>query len=199
MNHLEQHLETLKKTVYVEPKFPWHESIIDSAFEQFVKKGSFKNVLDVGFGTGYSLEKFKKLGIDPIGITLENSELQCALLLKYDVHLMDMANLDFEDGKFDLVWCRHALEHSPMPMIALMEFYRVLGKSGHLYVEVPADNVTHIENPNHFSVFSDGAWQALFRKAELTLLHRGQFTVVHPNGKQKWHDIYWQYWLRRDD
>ncbi len=199
MERFKQHLETLRKTVYSEPKFPWHESIIDSAFDQFVKNGSFKTALDVGFGTGYSLEKFKKLGIKPIGITLDSNELQCALLLKYDVHLMDMAFLDFDDEYFDLVWCRHTLEHSPMPMIALMEFNRVLGKSGYLYIEVPADNVMHIENPNHFSVLSDGAWQALFRKAKFTLLHRGQFTVVHPNGKQKWHDIYNQYWLRKDD
>ena len=199
MERIRQHLETLRKTVYSEPKFPWHENIIDSAFDQFIKPDSFENVLDVGFGTGYSLEKFKKFGINPIGITLDNSELQCALLLKYDVHMMDMANLDFDDGKFDLVWCRHTLEHSSMPMIALMEFHRVLGKSGHLYIEVPADNVMHIENPNHFSIFSDGAWQALFRKAAFTLLHRGQFTVAHPNGKQKWYDMYYQYWLRRND
>lgn len=197
MERVRQHLKTLKKTVYSEPKFPWHESIIDSAFEQFVNKGSFKCVLDVGFGTGYSLEKFKKIGINPIGITLDQGELTYALNLKYDAQLMDMANLDFDDDYFDLVWCRHTLEHSPMPLIALMEFGRVLQKSGKLYIEVPSDNVIHIENPNHFSVFSDGAWQALFRKAEFTLLHRGQFSVIHPNGKQRWHDVYWQYWLRK--
>jgi ubiquinone/menaquinone biosynthesis C-methylase UbiE len=197
LKRLKQHLETLNKTVYSEPKFPWHESIIDSAFEQFVNHVSFKKVLDVGFGTGYSLEKFRKLGIDPIGITLDNNELQCALLLKYNVFLMDMADLDFDDGSFELVWCRHTLEHSVMPLIALMEFNRVLESTGYLYVEVPTDNVMHVENPNHYSLFNDSAWQALFRKAGFNLVNRGQVVVKHPNGKQVWHDFYWSYWLRK--
>ena len=200
MKHLQQHLDTLKKDVYSEPKFDWHETMMDLAFEQFIKPGGFKSALDVGFGTGYSLEKFRKLGIDPVGITLDNNELQCALLLKYDAHLMDMADLDFDDKRFDLVWCRHSLEHSVMPMIALMEFHRVLSDKGYLYVEVPADNVAHIENANHYSMFSDGAWQGLFRKAGFKLYLRGQFCSGMLN-KQKlisFHDIYWQYWLRKE-
>lgn len=195
---IEQHLETLKKSVYAEPKFAWHESVMDSAFDQFVKDSSFKTVLDVGFGTGYSLEKFRKLGINPIGITLDNTEFQNALLLKYDVRMMDMSELDFDDDYFDLIWCRHTLEHSAMPMISLMEFHRVLENGGYLYIEVPTDNIMHIENPNHYSLFSNATWLALFRKAKFTILHHGQFMVKHPNGNQFWHDIYLQYWLRKD-
>ncbi len=190
----QQHLETLSKTVYREPKIDYHEKIMDSAFDAFVKNGSFKDVLDVGFGTGYSLEKFKKLGINPIGITLDNNELQGALLLHYDVRLMDMAFLEFEDKKFDLVWCRHAIEHSAMPMIALMEFKRVLKDGGHLYLEMPSDNVVHLDNANHYSLFSDTAWQSLFNKVGFRLLFRGQFSIT----MKSFTDIYWQYWLKNE-
>ena len=189
------HLEELKKTVYEEPKIAYHEQLIDSAFDTFIKTGSFTNVLDVGFGTGYSLEKFKKLGITPTGITLDANELQRALLLKYDVHLMDMAFLDFEDKTFDLVWCRHTLEHSVMPMIALMEFKRVLKDGGYLYVEVPQDESVHTDNPNHYSMLSDRSWQALMRKTGMKMLFRGQW-VIH---MENWVDIYWNYWLRKDE
>lgn len=193
------HLETLRKSVYREPRFDYHEKMIDSAMGHFVKTGSFNSVLDVGFGTGYSLDKFKELGIKATGITLDNEERQAAIFVGHDVHLMDMAFLDFADDSFDLVWCRHALEHTVLPIIALMEFWRVLKTGGNLYVEVPADNVVHLENPNHYSLFSDGVWQALFRKVGFFLMFRGQFAVkVSGEGQNDGYtDIYWQYWLKK--
>lgn len=189
-----QHLETIRKTVYREPQLDYHEKLIDSAFKQFVEKGSFKDVLDVGFGTGYSLNKFKELGINTKGITLDEDERKAQNFLSHDVQLMDMAFLDFEDQSFDLVWCRHALEHSVMPMIALMEFNRVLRPGGYLYVEVPQDESVHADNPNHYSMLSDRSWQSLMRRTGLKLLFRGQWTI-HLEG---WIDLYWFYWLHKE-
>jgi SAM-dependent methyltransferase len=192
--HLRQHLESLRKTVYREPQLDYHERLIDSAFDTFVKKGSFTNALDVGFGTGYSLNKFKECGIKATGITLDDEERKAQHFLGHDVHLMDMALMDFEDKTFDLVWCRHALEHSVMPMISLMEFHRVLKDGGNLYIEVPQDESVHVDNPNHYSMFSDRSWQALIRKAGFKLLYRGQW-VIHLDG---WIDLYWNYWLQKN-
>jgi len=188
-----KHLEDLRKTVYREPCIDYHERLIDSAFDAFVKKGSFKDVLDVGFGTGYSLGKFKELGINAKGITLDEDERKEQHFL-YDVQLMDMAFLDFEDKSFDLVWCRHTLEHSVMPMIALSEFNRVLRDGGYLYVEVPQDDSGHVDNPNHYSMLSDRAWQSLMRRTGFKLLYRGQWTI-HLDG---WIDLYWNYWLVKE-
>jgi len=192
--HFRQHLEILRKTVYREPQLDYHERLIDSAFDTFVKKGSFINVLDIGFGTGYSLNKFKELGIKATGITLDEDERKGAAFTGHNVHLMDMAFLDFEDKIFDLVWCRHALEHSIMPVIALMEFYRVLKDGGYLYVEVPQDESVHVDNANHYSMFSDRSWQSLMRKTGFKLLYRGQW-VIHLDG---WIDLYWNYWLKKE-
>jgi len=189
-----KHLEDLRKTVYKEPTFDYHERLIDSAFDSFVKKGSFTNILDVGFGTGYSLGKFKELGINVKGITLDEDEWKDQNFLGYDVQLMDMAFLDFEDKTFDLVWCRHTLEHSVMPIIALMEFNRVLKDGGYLYIEVPQDESVHVDNPNHYSMLSDRAWQSLIRRTGLKLLYRGQW-VIHLEG---WIDLYWTYWLKKE-
>lgn len=196
---LEKHLEKLGKSVYREPTLDWHEKLIDNSFRHFVESGSFKNVLDVGIGTGYALKKFKDLGIKATGITLNKEEAQAQNFIGNDVRLMDMNFLDFGDGEFDLVWCRHSLEHSVMPLIALMEFNRVLNKEGSLYVEVPSDNIIHMENKNHYSLFSDEAWQALFRKAGYFLMFRGQFAVKikRCENNDGYMDIFWQYWLRK--
>lgn len=196
---LEKHLEKLGKSVYREPTFDWHEKLIDNSFRHFVESGSFKNVLDVGIGTGYALKKFKDLGIKATGITLNKEEAQAQTFIGNDVMVMDMNFLDFDDAQFDLVWCRHSLEHSVMPLIALMEFNRVLKPEGFLYVEVPSDNIVHMENCNHYSLFSDAAWQALFRKAGYFLMFRGQFAVKikRCENNDGYMDIFWQYWLRK--
>lgn len=192
-----KHLETLKKTVYTEPQYSYHEKMTDSVFKQLIEPSSFKDVLDVGFGTGYALDKFKTLGIKTTGITLDEEERKAANFL-HDVRLMDMAFLEFEDESFDLVWCRHAIEHSPMPMIVLMEFKRVLRKGGHLYIEVPSSNSIHIENANHYSMLNDEAWQSLFRKVGLQLIFRGQMCAMIGSDRGVSADIYWQYWLLKD-
>lgn len=189
-DRLTGYLESVKNTVYVEPKIGYHENLIDTAFKAYVEKGSFKKVLDVGFGTGYSLNKFKELGMSITGITMCEDELNP----EHDTRLMDMHFLDFEDNSFDLVWCRHVLEHSVMPFIALLEFKRVLKEGSYIYIEVPQDEAVHVDNPNHYSMLSDRSWQSLMRKAGLRLLNRGQF-VIHLDG---WTDIYWNYWLKKE-
>ncbi len=188
---LETYLNEIQKTVYVEPEFDYHHKISEGLVNQVTDK--FKDILDVGFGQGYSLKKFKERGFNVKGITLSEQEYRDFEIQGYDVHIMDMSFLDFDDESFDLVWCRHALEHSVMPFISLKEFRRVLRRGGVLFVEVPSDNVAQIKNPNHYSLFSDHAWQELFEKAGFDLTHRLQTRVIH----QGWDDIYWQYWLRK--
>jgi ubiquinone/menaquinone biosynthesis C-methylase UbiE len=194
---LEKHLDAIRKNITPDLGFQYHESLIDFGFRQFVEKHPPRKALDIGVGTGYSLEKFKKLGISAIGITQSDDEVKTATEKGYEVRFMDMAFLDFEDQDFDLVWCRHALEHSVMPVIALMEFERVLKPGGYLYVEVPSDNVMSIENASHFSLFSDESWQELFRRAGFRLVFRGQFGTVKQIETAVFHDIYWYYWLKK--
>jgi ubiquinone/menaquinone biosynthesis C-methylase UbiE len=121
--------------------------------------------------------------------------MESAKELGFDVRLMDMSFLDFDDESFDLVWCRHALEHSVMPIITLMEFRRVLKSDGFLFVEVPMDNCLHIENKDHYSLFPDATWQALFRKVGFKEIIQSQVRVTF----QHWVDIHWQYWLRKHE
>ena len=196
---IEEHLKSIKSKVVKDAGFEYHEQLIDNSFKYFVLNGNFKHVLDVGFGTGYSLKKFKELGIKTIGITQSEQEL----LDGYDVRLMDMASLDFEDETFDFIWCRHALEHSVMPFIALLEFYRVLQDGGFVYVEVPSNSIFSIENESHYSVFCDEAWNALFEKAGFLVTHRGQYSLKKSTAPNTDHNVifsdnYWYYALRKE-
>ena len=188
----EKHLEHAYSTVYPEKECDYHLSITESAIRGFVKpEGSINRVLDIGCGRGIALRIFKGMGLDATGITLGYDDLEFCLDSGYDVRKMDMSFLDFGDGEFDLVWARHCLEHSPMPIITLYEFGRILRDGGFLYVEVPEDLSPHLENPNHYSLLSDHLWQSLFRRAGFRLRYRTQFTI----DLKDWTDIYWGYWL----
>ena len=68
------------------------------------------------------IERFERLpNIDYITADMESP------LAK--VH-MDVHNIPFEDGTFDVVFCNHVLEHVEDDVKVLKEFYRVLKKDG---------------------------------------------------------------------
>lgn len=198
----EKHLATLRGNVTRDSGFAYHKGLMDLAFQQLIDKHEFHAALDVGIGLGDGLKKFKEKNIPVKGITLNESEQKDAAFMGYDVRVMDMQFLDFPDASFDLVWCRHALEHSFMPIIALMEFYRVLQKGGFLYVEVPSSNNVNTYNSQHLSMFGDEQWQYLFNKAGFKLYFRGQFMMfMQPPGLPEgagWTDFYWYYWLCKE-
>lgn len=122
-------------------------------------------VLDIGCGQGVALEHFAKDGLKATGIALGEDVAICRKR-GFDVVEMDLNFLDFEDASFDLVWCRHVLEHSIMPYFALSEVYRVLKPGGILYMEVPAPDTAafHERNPNHYSVFGERMWMKLIER-----------------------------------
>lgn len=58
----------------------------------------------------------------------------------YDPHAtlkMDVCDIRFPDGSFDLIYCSHVLEHIPDDAQALREFWRVLKPGGEAVIIVP--------------------------------------------------------------
>ena len=108
---------------------------------------------------------------------------------------MDQSYLDFPDESFDLVWCRHALEHSAAPYFTLAGFHRVLARGGTLYVEVPAPDTAckHETNPNHYSVLGRSAWISLMQRAGFDVVDTAVIDFAVPAGP----DTYWGFILRK--
>ncbi|MGE5506847.1 MAG: class I SAM-dependent methyltransferase [Actinomycetota bacterium] len=193
---LQAFLDGLKADLYPEPPSDLHRGImrkaIDVLLAEFAPPPGAK-VLDVGCGQGDALAMFAEAGLDPVGITLGEDYRNC-LARGLAVREMDFSFLDFPDASFDVVWCRHALEHSPFPLFTLAELRRVMKPGAVLYVEVPAPDtcVHHERNPNHYSVFGKSAWAALFDKAKLALVR----TFDIPFQLRAGTDVYWAFFLR---
>jgi SAM-dependent methyltransferase len=166
---LDAFLGRLRGDIYPELPSEAHTSITREMFKRLMEARPLPPgaaVLDVGCGQGVGLEVFKAAGLNPLGITL-GADAEVCRAKGFDVVEMDLSFLDFEDARFDLVWCRHALEHSVFPFFTLSEMHRVLKPGGVLYVEVPAPDTAcgHQTNPNHYSVLGKSMWIELIRRA----------------------------------
>lgn len=195
-DRLHAFLGSLETDVYEEPPAEPHLSITRMVVHSldrstFLVKGA--RILDVGCGQGWALKLFGKLGYRALGLTL-GPDYEVCKAAGYEVLAMNLHDLDLPDASFDLVWCRHALEHSIFPLFTLHEFRRLLVAGGLIYVEVPAAETAcrHETNPNHYSLFTKPVWLELFAKAGLTVAKAMDFNVTVPDGP----DQYWGFLLR---
>lgn len=165
---LDAFLEKLRGDIYPEPPSELHTQISQKMFAQvcaLFPQPPGATVLDVGCGQGVALEIFRDAGLDATGVTL-GPDVEACRAKGLKALEMDFAFLDFADETFDLVWCRHAIEHSVFPFFTLAELHRVLKPGGVLYLEVPAPDTScrHQTNPNHYSVLGKSMWLELIRR-----------------------------------
>lgn len=190
---LDTFLQKLHGDIYPEAPSSLHTSITRQMFDRLMQMHPQKpgaKVLDVGCGQGVALEVFKAAGLDPLGITL-GPDVEACRAKGLNVEAMDLSFLDFPDDTFDLVWCRHALEHSVFPFFTLSEMHRVLKPGGVLYVEVPAPDTScnHQTNPNHYSVLGLSMWLQLIQRVGFPAVNYVDLKFTTGMGP----DVYWAF------
>jgi SAM-dependent methyltransferase len=176
-SRFDRFLDSLVGEVYPEVPGEPHLTLTRRTLEEFHQKGLIKagdKVLDVGCGQGLALEVFRELGIAAIGTGL-GPDVHVCRAKGFDVRSMDQNFMDFPDASFDVLWCRHVLEHSVAPLFTLSEYKRLTKAGGLIYVEVPAPDTSahHERGQNHYSVLTASAWIGNFKRAGLTV-ERGQ-------------------------
>ena len=183
---IDSFLNKISSDIYPENPSKVHTDITESVIKNLsgskvLVKGT--KVLDVGCGQAVALKLFKEIGCDAVGITLGQDDYDYCKSNGYNVHLMDMSFLDFENNSFDFLWVRHALEHSIFPYFTLSEFNRVLKPNGLMYVEVPAPDTDahHETNPNHYSVLSKSMWNSLLQRSGFEKLQSESISLTLPN------------------
>ncbi len=103
---------------------------------------SESQLLDVGAGEGVLVERYKKRGLDCIGVD--------AYFESEDVKKADLKELPFEDGSFDAALCLDVLEHLSIldQPAALQEIKRVLRNDGRFLMSIP--NLAHLHSRLRF-------------------------------------------------
>jgi 2-polyprenyl-3-methyl-5-hydroxy-6-metoxy-1,4-benzoquinol methylase len=108
----------------------------DSQLTQFeALLGERRKVLDIGCGNGAFLDFARERGWEIAGVDIILSpyakELDCPL---WEGRLQD---IDFGDGRFDLIRLNHVLEHTQDPLSELTICRELLAPNGILFISVP--------------------------------------------------------------
>jgi ubiquinone/menaquinone biosynthesis C-methylase UbiE len=114
--------------------------LTDAAFVDFVQLNAHDRVLDVGSGLGNLARRVaqrvpqgKVWGIERSAEQLARArcdDLPNLLFQQADAHA-----IPFDDGVFDIVYCRYLLEHVTEPVRVLREMHRILKPGGRAFVQ----------------------------------------------------------------
>lgn len=158
---LERHLETLAEDVYHELPTPHHTAAAHHAVDDLLVGLEFRSALELGCGTGPTLDRLAELGKETRGVSLGAEE--CA----HPVVHADMHFSGLPADCCDLVIARHIIEHSVMPLLLLMEMARLTRR--YALVVVPCDEEIWVDWHNHYSVLSKPMWRKLFTRAGFSI------------------------------
>lgn len=164
-SQLDAYLAELAADVYPQPPDEIHESLTREVLEAWMpalEERGLRTVLDVGCGQGLALPILDKWAKWVAGVTL-TADAAIATKRGFAVWERDMTFLAFHDEAFDLIYSRHVLEHSPMPLITLMEWHRVA--KDWLILILPKPAFWGYGGRNHYSVMEERAALSLLLRA----------------------------------
>lgn len=119
-------------------KYNWAKESVQ-AYLKKIPSYKGKSLLDVGGGLGYYSKAFEEAGLGVTLLDLDEVSTSFAkqkLDLK-NVHLMTTETFlkQNPDKKFDIIFCRHIIEHLEHPKSLINDIYHLLKKDGCLIIE----------------------------------------------------------------
>lgn len=156
---------------------PFFREHMDYPFAYFkdIKHGK---LLELGVGSGETLEKFVNWGWDAEGLDFDARAVKVCKKTGLRVKQGDIFSQNFDDGAFDAIFSSHVLEHVPDPLALMKESIRIL-KEGSVFVAVTpnGDSALHrlfksnwrgLEPPRHLNIFTVNALTSLAKDAGFT-------------------------------
>lgn len=170
--HIDRFLTELQSDVYPQPPDVDTQGLIVQLAKQWLPRlTDLDSILDVGCAQGQAIPVLGKYCDSVIGATL-GSDAIIASQEGHHVYQADMTFLPFGEGEFKLLWCRHVLEHSPMPLLTLMEWHRVARQW--CICVVPSVEIHGYGDASgqHYYVLHQEQWENLFQRAGWHVLWR---------------------------
>lgn len=169
--YIEQYLNKLLGDIYPQPPDRGHQTMLELVCHEWLSKVTDLNsILDVGCGQGQAFPVLQEYAGRVEGVTL-GTDADICRREGYQVYNADMSFLPYRDGEFDLIFARHVLEHSPMPLLTLMEWQRV-SKQWMLLV---------MPNPDHYGYSGQNHYYVLHRNQIGNLLTVSGWLVLWEN------------------
>lgn len=166
-SNIDAYLTELAGDVYAQPRDDGHDKrtkdLLLAWLVNIHSHENEKNVLDVGCGQGNASDIFDAFGWKWTGVTMGDDYNVCK------EKGLNVVNADFSflpifsDAQFDMVFARHALEHSPMPLLTLMEWHRICRT--YLVLVVPSVEKEIVCGLNHYVLMHKVQWESLLFRA----------------------------------
>ena len=181
--NIDEYLDRLERDVYPQPEDGGHTALANEAISFFMQDTNVEEVLDLGCGEGFCQPIFESFEKNYTGVCLQRDYYQ-AQGKGRNVFYYDFSFLPFEDSSYDFLFSRHSLEHSPFPLITLMEWYRVSSK--YLAIVLPAPEYWGKVGRNHYFVLEKDQWKALFNTVgfEIVSERDKSMLMIPENGEQ---------------
>jgi len=168
--NIDLYLNKLSSEIYMQPEDPghsdWAEQAIGLLYSFIDCPKSNLSVLDVGCATGFCKKLFKPFTSNWVGSDFFIDGTDFSFLNKY------------EDNSFDIIFARHVLEHSPMPLLTLMEWARI--STRYAMIILPAPEYWQVYGRNHYYVLPKENWWNLFNIAGWKIVKELDFTTSNP-------------------
>jgi 2-polyprenyl-3-methyl-5-hydroxy-6-metoxy-1,4-benzoquinol methylase len=95
-------------------------------------------VLEAGCGTGRGAERLKQRGASVTVLDLGPTLVQIAVGRTFGAGVVaSVDSIPFASSTFDIVFSTEVIEHTPDPLAAVAEMWRVLGPGGRLVISTP--------------------------------------------------------------
>ena len=119
-----------------------------------------KKVLVVGCGDGTEIEEYKKAGYEVVGIQVNDFQNKQIREKGLDARTMDMHEMTFENGEFDLIHCKDCYKQAISPLLAFAEFYRVSKK----YILISEPDMRWAWKAHNYQLFTEEQFEILSLK-----------------------------------
>lgn len=143
-------------------------------------------ILDVGCGTGETLEYIKRFLNSQSkvhGIDLEKNPI-LPDYVNFTVCDIDESSIPYQDNVFDIVISNFVIEHLKNPQKLFLESYRVLKPGGYFYCST--DYYTSLYCPDYWNFYSDPTHIRPWTKRSLKTLAQMSGFEVYKVGVIRW-------------
>lgn len=150
--HFDRYLNELIADIYEQPVDAGHTAMTLDIINKWIPNlVGCQTVADMGCGQISPQSEFEKYGIEYVGFAIGNDVVVSQKQGK-NVHNRDMTFTEMNDESADLIYSRHSLEHSPFPLLTLMEWHRIAKHWLLLVLPSPAHHLW--TGRNHYAVMN---------------------------------------------
>src|SRR2546423_913325 len=149
---------------------------------RFAQGHKFRNILDIGCGTGLALEIARQRGLETFGLEFNHAAAEEARSRGHTVFEIPIQEIDSKwNGYFDLISLNQILEHVPDPVALIKSCIPLLSSHGIIAIAVPsAEGVLKLHPwmalnwpPHHISRWRRKDLRVLRQRCELSILKSG--------------------------